>query len=200
MYRLKLGSGEHVVFGMNITELHNTKDCLTNALSELKVLATTDELTQIYNRRAFMEVSNNELDRAQRYNSCFSFIILDIDHFKNINDSYGHIAGDLVLKHISNTIKKLLRNSDCFGRLGGEEFGVLLPNSDISVAKMIAERIRITIEQQIIKTDDNTDIQITASQGVSQFSKQDKDMGSIIARADVLLYLAKNQGRNKVCS
>lgn len=156
--------------------------------------ATHDSLTGIYNRSYYFEKTINEIAQCKRYNTTFCVILLDIDHFKKFNDTYGHLKGDEVLVAISKTIKSYTRATDTFARWGGEEFVILLEKTTIDRAELIAENFRKQIEQIKI---DGIDQTITASFGITQYQDGDDD-NSILHRADEALYLAKEQGRNKV--
>jgi diguanylate cyclase (GGDEF)-like protein len=186
--------------------------------------AITDGLTGLYNRRYFEEQLNKELDRHQRFGHSCSYIILDLDHFKSVNDTLDHLNGDIALKHTAAIVKKCVRDVDTVGRLGGEEFVVLLPESDENAAMVVAERICTTLRESTIeafKSEDNwkkieaklqegkiTDAtakrlsggRVTASVGVSTFPKDAQDKTRLMELADKYLYLAKGRGRNQVCT
>jgi diguanylate cyclase (GGDEF)-like protein len=163
----------------------------------LEKLATTDFLTGLCNNRGFAEVSENEIRRARRFRNPLSVIMLDIDCFKEINDTYGHATGDLVLVKIAEIGIEGLRTIDTIGRLGGEEFGVLLPHTDIAGAETVAEFLRAKIEEAGIETSSGI-IKFTASLGIAQMMQTDADIKSILERADHQLYAAKRNGRNQV--
>lgn len=161
--------------------------------ADLMHLATIDPLTSISNRRKFNEVLDYELQRDARYENDLSLILCDLDHFKHINDEYGHNIGDEVLKEFTQLVSKNIRQTDVFARWGGEEFVLLLPESDISTAIEMAKKLRIATEKHQF-----TDVgKITASFGVTQLMKDD-DEKNFINRADEALYIAKDNGRNKV--
>ncbi len=163
-------------------------------------LARTDILTRLHNRLAFNEVSEQIWQNADNNQQPLCFIMLDIDHFKEINDRYGHSNGDLVLQTVSATLKKIVRENDLLVRWGGEEFAVILPDTTIEQAIRLAERIRCSIEQLQIKTGDNETITTTVSLGVAQKTRQTGSMEAIFNEADNRLYHAKQAGRNRVCS
>lgn len=168
---------------------------------KLKELASVDPMTGLYNRRFFMTSSSNILELAHRDMSDTSVIMLDIDKFKNINDTYGHQVGDEVIIALSDILKKYTRQSDIICRFGGEEFLILLPKTKIEGAVIIAEKLRSCLEKNEIKLSNNETLQFTTSFGVSQVDiKNDKNIESTIKRADAALYEAKNGGRNRVCS
>ncbi len=165
-------------------------------------LANTDPLTGLLNRRAFMERMEQEMSRAQREKKPFSFILADIDHFKRVNDTYGHQVGDLVLQRFTRQLQTCARPYDFLGRYGGEEFVVCLAGADRLQAGLVAERMRRQIEgMEIMLPDDAPSIRITASFGVASCSiASGEHIDLLIKRADDALYLAKNKGRNCVCN
>lgn len=158
--------------------------------------AHTDPLTQTNNRAAFDSTATREINLALRNNEYLSAIFLDIDHFKSINDNFGHACGDIVLATTAKTIKQCARNSDLVFRFGGEEFVLLLSNTDLSGAQLLAERIRKEIALHTLAFDMET-IKITASLGVTTLRVTDT-LESFIQRADQAMYQAKSQGRNQV--
>ena len=159
---------------------------------EFEKLAYFDDLTGVANRRKLAGVLAQEVERAQRYQTPLSIIMFDIDHFKKINDQYGHNFGDLALKEVTNSVANTVRSSDSFGRWGGEEFLCILPNTKADVAFELAERLRNGLADSLI---DNGP-QITASFGIAQLLKLD-NVDSFVNRADQSLYSAKEQGRNR---
>jgi diguanylate cyclase (GGDEF)-like protein len=158
---------------------------------QLEEMANTDVLTGIFNRRHAMKRFQEELERAKRLNKELSCIMLDIDNFKAINDRYGHLAGDEVLKELVNRITHAIRKYDVFGRYGGEEFLVIMPDATIEEAKSLAERIGNEISARPIQ-----DIAVTVSLGVTHYRSSDRVIDDIIKRADDSLYEAKSAGRN----
>jgi diguanylate cyclase (GGDEF)-like protein len=170
---------------------------LKRAKEKLLQLATTDELTGIANRRYFMDRLNSEFDRAKRYESKYSILMIDIDFFKSINDNYGHKGGDKVLQSAAAVMKKSLRTSDLIGRVGGEEFSVILPETETKAAIFIAERLRSRVEGTVVKHNDE-EILITVSIGVSQSRNGDQSVDDIYVRSDSAMYNAKKNGRNRV--
>lgn len=162
----------------------------------LKDLATIDDMTQLWNRRYFMQVAAEEFERARRYGNGFSFLMLDADRFKTVNDEYGHAAGDAVLINLANVMKQSVRKVDVVGRLGGEEFAILLPNTPKAEAFNLAERIRKSVEQTPADYAGQM-LPITISIGIACFDSQDSHLDQVIQRADKALYQAKNQGRNR---
>ncbi len=165
----------------------------------LKYQAFTDPLTGVANRNAFYEKSSEVFEQHQNGQVPFSLVIMDLDHFKSINDNYGHLTGDLCLTEVCRVIKQHCRSQDLFARVGGEEFALVLPNTRLEDAKRIAERMRIAIEEHVILLDDASTIQCTASFGLSTKSSAGDTLRSIIKRADAALYKAKKLGRNCIC-
>jgi diguanylate cyclase (GGDEF)-like protein len=159
-------------------------------------MAIRDELTGLYNRRHVRELLEHEKNRSLRGGDIFCLAMLDIDHFKNVNDTYGHHAGDEVLKAVATTIKTTMRITEFCGRYGGEEFLIILPQTDIKGAFIGAERVRTNIENTLFP-DIGPDFKITVSIGLSEY-KMEKDIDDVIAHADEALYRAKKGGRNRV--
>ena len=164
---------------------------------ELRSMALTDSLTGIYNRRHFLERANEEVARARRYGHTFSLVMMDLDHFKNINDHYGHAAGDETLKAFSAFISKGKREMDIFGRLGGEEFALIMPDTDIETAKQVCERLREGTERIRLRGLGGT-ISISVSMGLANFNSATDSLDGLLARADNGLYKAKRNGRNQL--
>ncbi len=174
---------------------------LQDLQEELKLLASTDPMTKLYNRRYFMEISKSILDLAKRNKRCSAIIMLDIDKFKNINDTYGHKIGDDVIILLSGTLQKFTRKSDIVSRWGGEEFVMLLPHTSLEGALVIAEKIRVTVENLTLIVKENQELKFTISMGVSTVDTQnDLNIEAAINRADEALYEAKESGRNRVCA
>ncbi len=164
---------------------------------KLKMMASTDPLTGAYNRRSFFEKGNNELIRTKRYLRPFGFLMIDVDYFKKINDAYGHHMGDHVLKKLVSCSHNILRETDQFGRLGGEEFAVILPETDKDASLTTAHRFLMELSKIRIPSDSGT-IQFTVSIGLAMFEKDDDTLETIMGRADAALYKAKGTGRNRV--
>ena len=174
---------------------------LQDLQEELKFLASTDPMTKLYNRRYFTKTSESLLDLAQREKTQSAIIMLDIDKFKNINDAYGHKVGDDVIISLSKTLQEFTRKSDVVSRWGGEEFVILLPNTDLDGAFTIAQKIRVTVESFSLPLDDSEEVKFTVSLGVSMVDAQnDLNIEAAINRADEALYDAKESGRNRVCT
>ena len=173
---------------------------LQKANEQLREMAFKDGLTGLYNHRYFQDLMDHELSRSRRYKKPFSLIMLDLDHFKKINDQYGHPVGDVVLKGVSKAIQNNIRDCDFAARYGGEEFAVVLPETELKGAAMVAERIRKAVENLEIVTN-GLSIDVTISIGVTchHTLTDKKDKSEIISEADKALYKSKNKGRNKTC-
>jgi diguanylate cyclase (GGDEF)-like protein len=161
-------------------------------------LARIDALTGLCNRRAFYEQGETLLRQARRYGKPLSLIMLDIDHFKSVNDSRGHAAGDATLQAVALAIQETPRETDVAGRVGGEEFALLLPETSLADASRLAERLRSRIADKLSVSHDGGEIRITASFGVAEFDSTTESLDVLVARADALLYRAKESGRNRV--
>lgn len=164
---------------------------------KLKELATRDSLTGALNRGSSFEVAQHLLVLSQRQKSPASFVLMDLDHFKIINDTHGHFIGDQVLIHFVNTIKNLLRKSDLVGRVGGEEFALFLPDTGVDEAFRLADNIRKTIGDSIFEVEGTT-VSYTVSLGVESSEATDHSIGELFKRADLKLYGAKDKGRDRV--
>ena len=165
---------------------------------ELEKLATTDPLTGAKNRRSFLQLFEQELARSQRYGHKFALLMMDIDHFKDINDTHGHDTGDKVLKLLVAEAHGILRGTDMFGRWGGEEFMVLLPESGIHRASTVAERLRGNLSKIEVGTVNGALIRFTVSIGMTVVENKDDLLDDIVKKTDKALYMAKDQGRNRV--
>jgi diguanylate cyclase (GGDEF)-like protein/PAS domain S-box-containing protein len=168
-------------------------------LDKLRDQANLDYLTGLHNRRYFIERGTQELARAARYDKPLSLLMLDIDEFKQVNDTRGHRTGDLVLRHLSRMLGDTLRNVDVSGRLGGEEFAILLPETDAKAAAEIAERLRVAIADASVVPEDGPPIRYTVSIGVTTQEHKDVNVDTLLGLADKALYQAKRSGRNRVC-
>lgn len=164
---------------------------------EIYRLTTIDGLTQIFNKRYFVETLEREIGRAQRYRRHLSLIMFDIDHFKQINDNYGHLAGDHILRQLAATIKTRIRREDILARYGGEEFAIVLPEIEHENATVFAEKVRQLVERSNFEFEE-TRIPITVSVGVANLPPDIESTEELIKLADENLYLAKEQGRNQV--
>jgi len=184
------------VFGMfSYLSLFYVKT-VTRAHERLGRMATTDPLTGLFNRGHMIVVSEKELARHQRRPSNLIFMLMDVDHFKQINDQYGHGTGDLVLIRVSQLLTESMRKQDCIGRWGGEEFLAVLPETDIEQATAIAERIRKAVKSLVVEIGSNR-IGVTITIGVTQY-RAAEFLSNAVARADQALYEGKSAGRNRV--
>lgn len=180
--------------------------CIENAITQeqFKLLSLVDLLTRTKNRRYFIQSLTKEIARATRSNSPISCLFLDLDHFKQVNDTHGHLTGDRALQSVASTIMPLLRQSDVFARFGGEEFTILLPDTKLKQALEIAQRIRTEVSQISIADDHNEAFKITVSIGVSTWEANhssvtfEEAQNYLISQADKGVYLAKEKGRNCV--
>ncbi|MEC7474464.1 MAG: sensor domain-containing diguanylate cyclase [Pseudomonadota bacterium] len=165
---------------------------------ELQRLATTDVLTQSSNRRYFFECARTEFERARQFASPLAFLLLDIDDFKRINDTHGHQMGDQVLQKVARCGASVLRQSDLFGRIGGEEFAALLPGCQPDLAEQIAERLQREIERVVFTAENGERFRVTASLGLTYLKASDPELSAVFARADAAMYTAKRLGKNQV--
>jgi diguanylate cyclase (GGDEF)-like protein len=164
---------------------------------EIYRLTTVDGLTQIFNRRYFVETLEREIGRALRYRRELSLIMFDVDRFKSVNDTHGHLAGDYVLKHLASVIRARIRREDVLARYGGEEFGIVLPEIDHYNAMQFAEKVRRLIEQADFRFEDVV-IPVTVSVGVASLKGEVEDVLEFVKAADDNLFAAKEAGRNRV--
>jgi len=172
---------------------------LQDLQKQLKLLASTDPMTTLYNRRFFTNIASHLLDLAKRDKKTISIVMIDIDKFKTVNDTYGHQIGDDVIIHLANIFLKNKRNSDIVCRYGGEEFVILLPNTSIEGAQTVAQKIRKNVESSIMNLASNKSLKYTISLGVSQVDVDNEiNIEQALKRADDALYEAKEGGRNRV--
>ena len=183
------------------------KDCaiaaevasLRRQLSELSTLVRTDPLTGLANYRYFLLALDQEIERTQRSGQPTSLVMLDIDHFKEVNDRWGHETGNLALVHLARLLQQTVRRLDIPCRYGGEEFAIILPDTDLAASIPVAERIRQAIEASALKVSAR-ELRITVSQGIATYTNDlQTDAEDLVRRADHYLYLAKESGRNRVC-
>lgn len=180
-------------------KIKTLQDELKKSNMLLTELSNTDALTKLNNRRHIMELLENEFDRAIRYETFLSVLMLDIDHFKNINDTLGHQIGDYVLRELGGILKDVNRKSDLPGRYGGEEFIIVLPHSDSKGAALVAQRLREKIEEAKFEDNDKNRIPVTVSIGVGTYPAAGvSSYAELIKKADDALYRAKGNGRNRV--
>jgi len=185
-----LPSGGRMLTYSDVTDLVRTAE-------QLEKLATIDSLTGIYNRRHFLLLAEAEWSRFQRYHRPLSMLMVDVDHFKSVNDRFGHAIGDLTLSWVANTCQKDQRASDIVSRIGGEEFALLLPETDLRQAAIVAERIGKTVAAQILTAPNGT-FAVTVSIGIASATLSMSGIGALMQASDEALYEAKAKGRNRV--
>jgi diguanylate cyclase (GGDEF)-like protein/PAS domain S-box-containing protein len=203
-------NGEEFWIDTNIVPLRDVHGCVTHFTTigrdlsatkrlqqELQLMASTDPLTGLLNRRRFLEQAETEFLRSQRYQHEQAVVMLDIDHFKTINDTHGHFVGDQVLIAMSRAAENLLRGTDFMARWGGEEFVILMPETPLAGAAILAERLRVTLARLAVDTAAGT-LHFTVSAGVAARGRHDAGITDIMQRADSALYAAKHNGRNRI--
>ena len=180
-----------------VQRAHSLSYELQTAKEQAEMLARTDFLTGMNNRRSFYDLCETPFKLARRHGQDLAAILFDIDQFKNINDAHGHAVGDEVLKNLSRIVAETCRESDVAGRVGGEEFAILLPHTDAQNAYELAQRLREQMEQSIVHSD-RGDVKFTASFGVAQMRPECESLEALVAMADGAMYEAKQRGRNGV--
>src|SRR4051812_1561124 len=193
----QLRNGDLVKIGRTIFKFIGGGNIEAAYHDEIYRLTTVDGLTQISNRRFFEEALEREISRCNRYSREMSLVMIDIDHFKQINDSFGHLAGDSVLKQLASIIKSKIRREDVFARYGGEEFALLLPEVALEGGAAMAEKARKLVAGQKFEFDSQR-IPVTISAGVAALTGTQREPADLVRAADAKLYEAKNTGRNKV--
>lgn len=181
----------HYIFAQNYRRRYDLEQ-------ELELASNTDSMTGVSNRRHFIPIVHNEIIRGHRFNQPVSLMVLDIDHFKNINDAHGHLTGDLVIRTLADICKKTARQPDVIARLGGEEFAILVLNAPLHHALMAAERIRAAVANTMMTSFDGYEFSFTVSIGVAEQPKDNFSEEHLINMADAALYQAKEAGRNCV--
>lgn len=192
-----LADGDFIKIGRTIFKFLSGGNIERAYHEEIYRLTTVDGLTQIFNKRYFQECIEREIARALRYRREVSLVMFDIDHFKQVNDTHGHLAGDSVLKTLAMTVKNRIRREDLFARYGGEEFAIVLPEIDCHNAHQLAEKIRHIVETTEFRFE-GVKMDVTISLGVAALDQETTDAAGLIKRADERLYEAKNAGRNCV--
>jgi two-component system cell cycle response regulator len=192
-----LRDGDLVKVGRSIFKFLSGDNIESSYHEEIFRLSTVDGLTQVFNRRYFMETIDRELNRARRYDRPLALLIFDIDHFKRCNDTYGHRAGDFVLRRMAELVTMRARKVDVVSRYGGEEFAVILPEVDIKGASLFAEKIRKLVEEETFAFEGRK-IPVTISIGVAELDSSIANADDLIQTADRRLYMAKTGGRNQV--
>jgi len=193
----RLRDGDQIRIGRAILKFMTGENIEVHYHEEIYRLMTVDGLTQVYNRRYFNEALEREVNRSQRYERALSLIVFDIDHFKRVNDTHGHLAGDNLLRQIATAVKPKLRREDIFARTGGEEFGILLPEITLEGARVTADKVRRIVEATPLKVDQQL-VPVTISLGCAQLGPGDQAAEDLYKRADERLYEAKQGGRNRV--
>jgi len=186
-----------ILASIHIRKIADFEAVLLNKNRELEVLATIDGLTGVMNKRMFNEMTTKYLETAFRTQKPLAFLYIDLDHFKKVNDQHGHQVGDIMLIKFTDIVGKCLRKSDLLGRVGGEEFAVVLFETDMESARIVAEKIRLKVEEASYQYEDKL-VKMTTSIGLSQIEAENDSLESIQKRADKALYIAKESGRNRV--
>jgi len=192
-------ASDAVLVFRDVTARRKAEHELQRATSELRRAAHTDALTGLFNRRIFMERLEEEAERVSRHGSALSVLLFDLDHFKKVNDTYGHDIGDKVLRGVAMVAEDIKRITDVVARTGGEEFALVLPETDHEGAQKLANRLRQAIEKMEVTSNTGQCIKVTASIGVATVSKIGKNVDVFLRDADLALYRAKNAGRNRIC-
>lgn len=180
-------------------EMRNLFEAISGQYRELEYLARFDPLTGVANRRHFVELVEAEMARSSRYGKQLSILMMDIDQFKEVNDVYGHQAGDIILRALCETCKIVLRAFDIVGRWGGDEFAILLPETPPAMAPQVAERLREAIENTVVDLEMHSPRRFSVSIGCASRNDKDDNLEAILNLADKALYDAKRTGRNRVC-
>lgn len=189
---------EHICLVIyDVTEVATNRRQLQTVNAQLQKLSSTDRLTGLYNRGHWEEALKHEYARHSRYGNDCALVMFDIDHFKQVNDTYGHPGGDRVIQRVADVVREHVRDSDICGRYGGEEFALLLPDTDKEGGHILAERLRASIEALVVPHE-NQGIRFTISLGVADLRKPAADYQELIERADQALYTSKRSGRNRV--
>jgi len=193
-----LHNGDRVKIGPTIFKFLSGADVESQYHEEIYRMTIVDGLTQIHNRRYLMEALEREIIRARRHERTLSLLMFDVDFFKNVNDTHGHLAGDFVLKELARVVQSRIRRDEVFARYGGEEFCIILPETNLDGALSLAETLRQKVEAHEFSFQADR-IRVTVSIGAAQLTETDRSGTELLARADQLLYAAKEGGRNRVC-
>jgi diguanylate cyclase (GGDEF)-like protein len=193
-----LRDGDQIKVGRTIFKFIVSGNMEAQYHEEIYRLMTVDGLTELHNKRFFNEALEREMSRTRRYAREFSLLLFDIDHFKKINDTYGHLAGDSVLRQLGALVRNKVRRDDVPARTGGEEFSVIVPEVSLEGAIQLAEKLRASIEGSVFRFE-GTKIPVTVSIGVAEWTEDIQDPADLVKRADERLYEAKRSGRNRTC-
>ncbi|WP_176693111.1 GGDEF domain-containing protein [Arenimonas terrae] len=193
-----LADGDHITLGETILKFISHASVEARYHEEVYQLATHDALTEIYNRRHFVELVDKEIARALRHGRPLVMCIIDVDLFKPVNDQFGHIAGDGVLRQMAGLVRAFVRGEDIAARIGGEEFAVLLPESDLEAAHAFAERLREAVAATPFELGGESR-HLTISIGIAGLADNRRERSALMQAADAALYRAKDEGRNRVC-
>jgi len=196
--REQLSSGDLIKVGDTIFKYLAGSNIESAYHEEIYTMTVTDGLTQIPNKRALMDFLGREFSRARRYSRNLGCLIFDIDHFKRINDQYGHLTGDYVLRELAQVVRRRIRKDEIFARYGGEEFCIVLPEAESGGVSEFAEMLRSIVEQHIFEFE-SEQIAVTISLGIAHLNESMDGPVDLIKAADEKLYQAKNEGRNRVC-
>lgn len=172
---------------------------LASQIETLRLRAMVDALTGVWNRGAVFDLAHRELSRARRTGTALSLVMLDLDHFKQVNDQHGHLVGDEVLKEVCRRLRACIRSYDAIGRYGGEEFLVVFPDTDANISGALAERLRRAVAERPLTVGD-LELDLTISLGLTSTQPSDEEFETVLQRADDALYQAKREGRNRVAS
>lgn len=194
-------SGKKLILGIDrdISKRKKIEEERDRLIEELKHMSRIDGLTGLYNRQHLDKHLEEEIKRAKRYGNPLSVIMFDIDNFKKINDAYGHVIGDRVLQTAAEVIRKTLRDTDIAGRFGGDEFVLILVQTNINVGKQVAERLSSNIKKSRVHLKKNSFISFSISTGICQYNNKIKNIGELISKTDRAMYTAKSSGHNQVC-
>jgi diguanylate cyclase (GGDEF)-like protein/PAS domain S-box-containing protein len=191
----------HVVeYSRDITDRKKADGEKRQLINTLNNLSNTDSLTGLLNRRALNDMLAHEIDRATRYNADLALILCDVDRFKNINDTFGHRAGDRALQAVAETLKSSIRRADIVGRYGGDEFMIIMPETSLAGAHSLAEKIRVAVNKPDFALSGNKRIRLSVSLGVAGCCSSPENIDTLVALADAQLYASKQAGRNRVTS
>lgn len=194
----ELVDGDHITLGECILKFISHSSVEARYHQEVYQLATRDALTELYNRRHFIEAVDREIARATRHGRPLVMCIIDVDLFKPVNDKYGHIAGDGVLRQLAGIVRRFVRGEDVAARIGGEEFAVMLPETDVESARAFAERLREAVAEDTFVLG-GEDKRLTISIGIACLAPGREERSPLMEAADAALYRAKDEGRNRVC-